>query len=354
VRERQAAEVNRMLDARHQGVLRAIVLDYIRTAEPVGSRTISRRYGFSLSPATIRTAMADLEELGYVAQPHTSAGRIPTDRGYRFYVDALMDRPQLSQAEVQRIVQHVAPSAGEVEELLREAGRLLSVLSPYVAVVLAPRLQESQFRRVEFVSLARDRVLAILMADGDLLHHKVVPVDEAMTQEELDRIARHLTDLLQGRSLQEVRDLLLLQMAEEKAQYDRMLARAIRLGAMALEADPEADVYVVGAARIADQPEFADVAKMKALFAAFEEKSKLVKILNQCLTEADFKIFIGSEIPVREIQGLSVIAAPYRRGDRLLGVLGVLGPTRMDYGRALALVETTARLLSRALTKRAE
>jgi heat-inducible transcriptional repressor len=143
-------------------------------------------------------------------------------------------------------------------------------------------------------------------------------------------------------------------MAEEKAQYDRMLARAIRLGAKALEGEPEADVYVVGAARIADQPEFADVTKMKALFAAFEEKSKLVKILNQCLTEADFKIFIGSEIPVREIQGLSVIAAPYRRGDRLLGVLGVLGPTRMDYGRALALVETTARLLSRALTKRAE
>jgi len=343
-----------MLNARHQDVLRAIVLDYIRTAEPVGSRTVSRLYGFSLSPATIRTTMADLEELGYVAQPHTSAGRIPTDRGYRFYVDALMDRPQLSQAEVQRIVQRVEPSAGEVEGMLREAGKLLSALSPYVAVVLAPRLQESQFRRVELVSVARDRVLVILMGDAGLVHHKVVVVDEAMTQEELDRIARYLTDLLQGNSLQEVRDLLLKQMAEEKAQYDRMLARALCLGAKALEAEPEADVYVAGAAHIADQPEFADVAKMKSLFAAFEEKSKLVKILNECLTGEDFKIFIGSEIPGRVIQGLSVIAAPYRRGDRLLGVLGVLGPTRMDYGRALALVETTARLLSRALTNRAE
>ena len=147
---------------------------------------------------------------------------------------------------------------------------------------------------------------------------------------------------------------MLIQMAEEKAQYDRMLARALRFGARALEAEPEGDVYVAGAAHIADQPEFADIDKMKALFAAFEEKSELVKILNECLTGEDFKIFIGSEIPVREIQGLSVIAAPYRRGDRLLGVLGVLGPTRMDYGRAVALVETTARLLSRALTKRAE
>ena len=338
-----------MLNARHLGVLRAIVMDYIRTAEPVGSRTISRKYGFSLSPATIRSTMASLEELGYVAQPHTSAGRIPTERGYRFYVDALMDRPQLSRDEVEQIEQQVDPSKREMEELLREAGKLLSALSPYVAVVLAP--QESRFRRVEFVSIAPDRVLVILLADTGLVHHKSIAVDEPMAQDELDRIARHLTDLLHWRSLHEVRNLLLAQMAEEKAQYDRMLARALRLGAKALEAEPEADVYVAGAAHIADQPEFADVAKMKALFATFEEKSKLVKILNECLAGGEFKIFIGSEIPVQEIQGLSVIASPYRRGGRVVGVLGVLGPTRMDYGRALTLVETTARILSRALTK---
>jgi len=343
-----------MLNSRHQGVLRAIVLDYVRTAEPVGSRTISRKYGFSLSSATIRTTMADLEELGYLAQPHTSAGRIPTDRGYRFYVDALMDRPQLSRAEVQRIAQHVGPPAGEVEGMLREAGKLLSALSPYVAVVLAPRLHESQFRRVEFVPFAQDKVLVILLAEAGLVHHKVVTVDEAMTQDELDRIAHYLTDLLRGHSLRKVRDMLLVQMAEEKAQYDRLLARALRFGAKALEGETEGDVYVAGAAHIADQPEFADIAKMKAVFTAFEEKSKLVKILNECLTGEDFKIFIGSEIPAREIQGLSVIAAPYRRGDRVLGVLGILGPTRMDYGRALALVETTARLLSRTLTRQAE
>ncbi len=343
-----------MLNVRHQGVLRAIVLDYIRTAEPVGSRTISRRYGFSLSPATIRSTMADLEELGYLAQPHTSAGRIPTDRGYRFYVDTLMDRPQLTQAELQRIEEHVGPSAGEVQGVLREAGKLLSALSPYVAVVLAPRIQESQFRRVEFVALGSNRVLVILLADGEFVHHKVVAVDEVIAQDELERIARYLTDLLQGHSLQEVRDLLLVQMAEEKAQYDRMLARALRLGARALDAEVEGEVYVAGAAHIADQPEFADIAKMRAIFAAFEEKSKLVKLLNGCLTGEDFKIVIGSEIPERDIQGLSIIAAPYRRGDRVLGVLGVLGPTRMDYGRAVSLVETTARLLSRALTQRAE
>jgi heat-inducible transcriptional repressor len=340
-----------MLSVRQQQVMRAIVVDYIRTAEPVGSRTISRKYGFSVSPATIRTIMADLEEMGYVAQPHTSAGRVPTDRGYRLYVDTLMDRPRLSRAEVQRIEQRVGPSTGEVEVILREAGRLLSALSPYVAVVMAPRLHEGKFRRVEFVSIARDRVLVILLADTGMVHHKVIAVDEILPHEELDRMSRYLTDLLQGRSLREVRDLLVAQMAEEKAQYDRMLARALHLGVKALEGEAEVDVYVAGAAHIADQPEFADVGKMKALFTAFEEKSKLVKILNDCLTGEDFKIFIGSEVPVGDIQGLSVIASPYRRGDRALGVLGVLGPTRMDYGRALALVETTAKLLSRALTR---
>jgi heat-inducible transcriptional repressor len=180
-----------------------------------------------------------------------------------------------------------------------------------------------------------------------------VVVDEPMSQEDLDRIGRYLTDLLQGKSLRRVRDLLLAQMAEEKAQYDRLLAQALQLGAKALEGEVEADVYVAGAAHIADQPEFADIGKMKALFSAFEEKSKLVKILNECLAGEGCRIFIGREIPVEDIQELSVIAAPYSRGNRALGVLGMLGPTRMDYGRALALVETTATLLTRVLTERA-
>jgi heat-inducible transcriptional repressor len=341
-----------MMNARHHGVLRAIVQDYIRTAEPVGSRTLSRKYGFSLSPATIRTIMADLEELGYVAQPHTSAGRVPTDKGYRLYVDNLMDRTPLSPAEVEQIEQHVGPTTSEVEDLLKEAGKLLSALSPYVAVALAPRLNDHRFQRVEFVALARDRVLVILLSDTGLVHHKTVMVEESLTQEDLDRMGRYLSDLLRGRTLKEVRDLLVSQMAEEKALYDRLLAQALRLGAQALD-DTEADVYVAGAARIADQPEFADIHKMKLLYAAFEDKSKLVMLLTECMRNEDCHIFIGSEIPVQAIQELSVVASPYRRGGQILGVLGVLGPTRMDYGRTLALVETTANLLSRCLTEQA-
>ncbi len=340
-----------MMNARHTGVLRAIVQDYIRTAEPVGSRTISRKYGFSLSAATIRTIMADLEELGYVAQPHTSAGRVPTDKGYRLYVDSLMERTALTPAEVERIEQYVAPSTSEVEDLLKEAGKLLSALSPYVAVAMAPRLTDTQFQRVEFVALTHDRVLVILVADTGLVHHKTILVEESLTQEDLDRIARYLSGLLQGRTLKGVRDLLVSQMAEEKALYDRLLAQALRLGAQALAGETEADVFVAGAARIADQPEFADIRKMKSLYAAFEDKSKLVMLLSECLRNEGCRIFIGSEIPVEEIRELSVVTSPYRRGSQTLGVLGVLGPTRMDYGRTLALVETTANLLSRSLTE---
>lgn len=340
-----------MMNARHHGVLRAIIHDYIRSAEPVGSRTISRKYGFSLSPATIRATMSDLEELGLVVQPHTSAGRVPTDKGYRFYVDSLMDRTPLSREEVERIEQQVRPSAPEVDELSREVGNLLSALSPYVAVTLFPRLQESRFQRAEFVSLGRERVLVILLADSGLVHHKTVVMDEAVSQEELDRMARYLSELLKGRTLPEVRDLLVVQMAEEKAQYDRMLAQALRLGAQALAGEAEADVYVAGASRIADQPEFADVQKMKSLFAAFEEKSKLVLLLSECLRGEGCRIFIGSEIPVEDIRDLSVVASPFGQQGNVRGVLSVLGPTRMDYGRTVALVETTARLLSQSLSE---
>jgi heat-inducible transcriptional repressor len=342
-----------MMNARHQGILRAIVQDYIRTAEPVGSRTISRKYGFSLSPATIRTIMADLEELGYVTQPHTSAGRVPTDKGYRLYVDNLMDRLPLSAEEVERIEQRVNAPVAEVDDLSREAGKLLSALSPYVAITLAARLQDNRFQRAELVSLARDRVLVILLSSTGLIHHKTVVLDEPVTQDDLDRMARYLSDLLKGRTLGEVRDLLMSQMAEEKALYDRLLAQALRLGAQALAGEAETDVYVAGASRMADQPEFADVHKMKALYAAFEEKSKLVMLLGECLRGEGCRIFIGSEIPLDDIREVSVVASPYGRQGQVLGVLAVVGPTRMDYGRTVALVETTARLLNRSLSEQA-
>lgn len=339
------------LTERQRDVLRTIIQDYISSAEPVGSRSVARKYGFRLSPATIRNIMADLAELGYLAQPHTSAGRVPTDLGYRFYVDSLMDRRPLSRAEESLIARRFRPVRGEVEEMMREATKLLSGLSHSVGVVLAPRVEQLVVKRIEFVHLSGERILVILMTRSGQVHHKVVVLDEVISQEELNKIARLLNDLAEGLLLSDVRQLLVKRMAEEKATYDDLLRRALKLGQKSFEEGPEGNVYIGGTANIIHQPEFADIEKMRSIFAAFEEKSKLVKILDQCLAEEGLTIIIGSENLVRELQGLSLVTAPYSCEEELLGTLGVIGPTRMEYNKIVPLVDFTAKLVSRYLAE---
>ena len=340
-----------LLNERQRTVLKAVIQDYISTAEPVGSRSISRRYLSYLSPATIRNTMADLEEMGLLSQPHTSAGRVPTDKGYRFYVDSLMERRRLTKAEEWRIEERIRARQGWFDELMREISRTLSVISSYTAVVLAPKPAQNTFKRIEFIHLYQDRILVVLVAESGLIQHTVIAINEILTQEELDRISRYLNDMLQGLTLREVRERLLHEMAQEKAQFDQLVRRALELGVKGVEGEGEAEVYIGGAANMAKQPEFADVEKVRQIFAAFEEKAKLVKILDQCLTAEDFRIIIGSENQVLEMQTLSIVASPYRSGGNVLGAIGVVGPTRMEYTRMVALVEFTAKLVSRLLTE---
>jgi len=336
------------LTERQRQVLRAVIQDYILAAEPVGSRRVARQYGFRLSPATIRNIMADLEELGYLAQPHTSAGRIPTDLGYRYYVDSLMDRRRLSRAEESMIEKRFRPARGEVEELMRETTRVLSSLSRSVGVVLAPRWDHLAVKRIEFVQLSGGRILVILIAKSSQVQHKVVTIDETIPKEELNRIARLLNELLEGLTLSQVRQLLVKKMSEEKALYDELLRKALTLSQKSLEAG---EVYIGGTTNIMGQPEFADIEKMRAIFAAFEEQSKLVKILDQCLAHEGLTITIGFENAILELQGMSLVTAPYWCGDELLGALGVIGPTRMEYSKIIPLVDFTAKLVSRYLTE---
>ena len=293
--------------------------------------------------------MADLEELGFLAQPHTSAGRVPTDRGYRCYVDSLMEPEDPSPQEAQRLQEGVETIRGEAEELLRETGRILSALTNYTCVVMAPRLEQNAFRRIEFVDLGRDRLLVVFVSASGLVLQKVVTLDEPISGDELARIARTLDEVLEGKTLAEVRVFVVARMAEEKTMYDRLLARALTLAQKALE-DDQVEVFVDGAAHIARQPEFADVGKMRAIFAAFEEKSKLVRILDACLREVDVTVIIGSEAPVSGLGWISLIASPYRAGGALAGAVALVGPTRMPYARMVPLVAYTAGLVSRVLT----
>ena len=337
------------LTARQRQILKAVIHNYITSGEPVGSRNIAKHSMSDLSPATIRNVMADLEEIGYLSQPHTSAGRIPTDRGYRFYVDSLMHRHRLSRVEEGRIEKGIGPSWDQAQDPMRETSRILSDLSRYTAVVLAPKLTQHTLRRIDFIHLTRERILAVLVADSGLVQQKVVVIDEVIEQPELDRISRYLNARLSGVTLQELRNRLVAQMSEERDEFHQLMRRALELSKKAMESE-EGQVYIGGAANIAYQPEFADVRKMKEIFGAFEDKSKLVKILDQCLARGGLRVIIGSESEIREMQELSLIASPYKSGDHVLGVLGIVGPKRINYERMVALVDFTAQFVTKILT----
>ncbi|HLB95261.1 MAG TPA: heat-inducible transcriptional repressor HrcA [Nitrospiria bacterium] len=338
------------LKERSQQVLKAVVFSYIKIGYPIGSLTITENYRFGLSPATIRNIMAELEEMGYLSQPHTSSGRIPTEKGYRFYVDyvAAMGRPQGQEfgfLEESRL----APKREDLKELLQETSQLLSFLSHYTGIVMAPNLSNTLFKRLEFITLRRDHLLVILVTQDGFIQNRIIEVTEDLEQADLDRIASYLNEQFSGLDLQEVRRRLLHQMGEEKELYDRILSKAIELGQKALSAQPESELYLGGTANILNLPEFADLEKMKALFRAFEEKAVIVKLLNKCLDAEGVQVFIGSENENEGMEHCSLVVTNYKRGSRTLGTLGVIGPTRMEYERVIPLVDHTAKLLTRLL-----
>ena len=339
------------LSDREREILRATIEGYITTGEPVGSRSISKKYDVNLSPASIRNIMADLEEKGYLTHPHTSAGRIPTDRGYRCYVDTLIERFRLSKAEEARIEKSYPPSGGEAEDIMRMTSKVLSAHSRYIGMVFAPKIRNAQFKRIEFIYLHEDRILVVLVSQSGMVIHKVIHVEEATSQDQLDRVSAYLNEVLGGLTLEEVRSLIVSRLAEEKFLYDDLMRKAVKLSQKAFEGTEEDDFYVGGAVNLVYQPEFADIERFRSIFSAFEEKSRLVRILDECLRQQSLSVLIGSENQALEIQDCSLIACPYCYRDLPVGILGVLGPKRMEYPRIMSLVEYTAKLVGRMMTE---
>jgi heat-inducible transcriptional repressor len=341
------------LNERTQNILMAVIHSFIQTAEPVGSRMISKRFDFGLSPATIRNVMSDLEELGFLEQPHTSAGRVPTDRGYRFYVNHLHSVEELSAEESARILQRYTPYRGEIDEVMAETSRLLSEVSRYAGIVLR-KFSTTVFKRIEFVKTRGCQVLAIFIMDSGLVQNRFILLDEEMTQDELYKISNYLNHEFSGQPLHAIRQQVLERMMEEKAQYDTLLQQAMKVGEKTFEEtlEGEGNIYLGGTANIIAQPEFvANVARMQELFKAFEEKSRLISLLDRCLDETGVNVILGSETPFKDIQDCSFVTHTYSYGDRTLGVLGVIGPKRMAYPRVMAIVDYTANLVSKILTQ---
>ena len=341
------------LDERTRNILMAVIHSFIQTGEPVGSRTISKRFDFSLSPATIRNIMSDLEEMGFLEQPHTSAGRMPTDQGYRFYVDNLRGIEALSAEESALISRRYTPYHGEVDEVMTATSRVLSEISRYAGVVLHI-FSITIFKRIEFVKIRGRQVLAIFVMESGMVHNKLIILDEDMTQEELYQISNYLNQEFSGQPLRTIRQHVLDRMAEEKAQYDKLAQQALSVGAKSFGETSEdaSDIYLGGTSNIMDQPEFtSNLDQMKELFKAFEEKNRLISLLDKCLDEPGVHVIIGSETPFKDIRECSFVTHTYSYDNRTLGVLGVVGPKRMVYPRIMAIVDHTANIVSKILTQ---
>jgi heat-inducible transcriptional repressor len=337
------------LNERGRKILEAIIEDYIVSAEPVGSRAVARRHHLPLSPATVRNVMADLEEMGYITSPHTSAGRVPTEKGYRFYVDSLLQVRQLSRAEQLHINQYYRPRGLRVDELLQEAGKALSAISNYTGIVMAPRLIATTFRHIEFIRLSQGRMLVVFVTQSGLVQNKLIENSEDLSQPELEQIANYLNRTLGGLTIQQVKARIVEEMAQEKALYDQLLRQALRLSEEALRDEPGHRIYIEGTSNILDQPEFADLERMKKLFRTFEQKSVLIDLLERAHLAGGVQIFIGSESQFCDIEGCSLITAAFSNSRGTLGTLGVIGPSRMFYSQVIPIVDYTARLVSQLL-----
>jgi heat-inducible transcriptional repressor len=335
------------ISQRARDVLAAVVREYILTGEPVGSRTLVRRQGIDHSPATIRNVMADLEEQGLLRQPHTSAGRVPSDEGLRFFVDRLMQVRQLGAAEQQEILSRYKLSNVELQELLREVSRLLSDISKQCAVVLVPRTEATKLRRVEFVSLRQGKLIAVLVMETGMVHNRLLNVSNAFLPHELESIHRYLNELCQGKTLADVRVLVQRELENEQNRYDQLVSRALQLGAQALSGPVEDNIVIEGQSKLLE-PKGADPEQMKALLRAVEEKKLVLRLLDETIRGDGVQIFIGAETREEELRSCSLVATAYG-GAEPLGTLGVLGPSSMDYPRVIPLVDFTASILTELL-----
>lgn len=339
------------LNERAQFLFKALVERYIRDGQPVGSRTLSRDSALNLSPATVRNVMADLEEFGLLRSPHTSAGRVPTDQGYRFFVDTLLRIEPLEGAQVAMLKEQLDPAQNR-GALMESASSLLSDITHLAGVIMLPRQEQVTLRQVEFLSLSEDQVLVILVVNEREVQNRVIRTGRLYGPSELQQAANYLNSLCAGKDLKTVRDEILAELRDARESMNAMMLAAVEMAEKALVTEPDADeVMVAGQTNLMDAGELGDMDKLRRLFEAFNEKRDLLHLLDQSLHATGMQIFIGEESGYNALDECSVITAPYGSDEEVLGVLGVIGPTRMAYERVIPIVDITARLLSAALNK---
>ncbi len=342
------------LDSRAREVLREIIMQHVATGEAISSRSLAKSGRFQLSPASLRNVMADLEDLGYLQQPHTSAGRVPTDSGYRFFIDHLMRSRALSSRDREAIDDQVR-HANEIEEVLQLASRLLSKMSDQVGVVFMPTLLQFAVRSMDFVLIAESKIMCVIVGTNGVVVNKVIETRHSFMREELEKISRYITAEFGGMTLNAIRRRLIRMTEEERALQEPMLQKTISLGIDAVnDVTPvEHELYVEGAASILSKPEYADAVSLRKTMLALQEQQKLIELLHSCLTEDGLQILIGSETDFTQLHNFSLVAQRYG-SHAPMGMVGIIGPMRMEYARMGPLVDYLSRALSRKIEEEQE
>ena len=342
--------VQKELSFRARKILYACVTEYIATGEPVGSRKLSRRYGLNLSPASIRNVLSDLEEAGFLAQPHTSAGRIPTDAGFRVFVDALVQMREVTAEDRAAIVTRMQKLKPGEDDVMRETGRLLSALTRAATVLSPPRPEEERLAQLRFVPLREGQVLAVIVTKSGVVQNRVVRTGDRIDVSELEQLHNLLAQLVENRTLSQVRDRLAEEMAHERDQYDALRQTAQQFVEAALSGKGDVpEVLIEGQKLLFDRPEFTDAEKIRAYLRTFEERERLLILLDRTLASGGVQVLIGAETELSDLSDISLVSANYGPPGSSKGALGVIGPTRMDYAKVVPLVEFTARVMGQVL-----
>lgn len=340
---------------RTREILRRAILTFVMTGRPVGSRMVARHIREELSPATVRNIMSELEEMGYLRQPHASAGRVPTDKAYRFYVDYLLERHELSPKDRYLVDNGLKPD-DTAEHLMLRTSQVLSEMSRSLGIVISPPISRVALQHIQFTALPDKRILVVLVSRAGTVQNRIIRSEEEFTQTELDQASRYIVENYRDKNLVEIRSLVLQMIREERMLHDRFLRRVLLLSAQAFPDSGEitSEVYLQGASNLMRTPEFSDTNRMRALFETIEQKSKLASLISQCIEDEthEVRILIGTENTLAGIEDCTLITSRYVVDEKTHGSLGILGPTRMEYGKAISLVEYVAGIFGRVLGAR--
>ncbi|MFH1478636.1 MAG: heat-inducible transcriptional repressor HrcA [Candidatus Omnitrophota bacterium] len=339
------------IEERKREILYSIVESYVENAFPVGSRAIAQRFRWTISPATIRNVMVDLEELGLITHPHTSAGRVPTDKGYRYYVDSLLSPKHLTKDEENMILKIFNRKFEDFDSLMQKASNAISMITNVVGVVLTPRLKRSTFKHIELIQINSSRILAVLMTGAGYVKNSIFTMEEEISKSEILRINEFLNQELEGMFLGEIRNHLTSRLLQERDSFYNFLNKAMTILSSADLLKMEDRMYFEGTTSIMSNPEFSDIKKTRLFLRCFEDKKDLFDLFNEDIEKDGIKVHIGKENHCKYMQDYSVITSNYKVRGRIVGVLGAIGPTRMEYGKVITCVEYLSEVLGKVLEK---